>query len=72
MIPFSSEQKSMGVVAVRNLCRWRCHSVNRKRFDNKLNIFEGILKNRYFILITLIGGSVAFVPEYFDTNNNGW
>ncbi|KAF9644891.1 Ca-transporting ATPase, partial [Thelephora ganbajun] len=30
------------------------NSVNCRRLDNKLNIFEGILKNRYFIVITLI------------------
>lgn len=31
------------------------NSVNCRRLDNKLNIFEGITKNRYFIGITLIG-----------------
>ena len=31
------------------------NSVNSRRLDNKLNIFEGILKNRYFLVITLIG-----------------
>lgn len=30
------------------------NSVNCRRLDNKLNIFEGITKNRYFIVITLI------------------
>ena len=29
--------------------------VNCRRLNNRLNIFEGILKNRYFIVITLIG-----------------
>ena len=31
------------------------NSVNSRRLDNKLNIFEGILKNYYFMGITLIG-----------------
>ncbi len=31
------------------------NSVNCRRLDSKLNIFEGILKNRYFMVITLIG-----------------
>ncbi|EDR08465.1 Ca-transporting ATPase [Laccaria bicolor S238N-H82] len=30
------------------------NSVNSRRLDNKLNIFEGILKNRYFLVITFI------------------
>jgi len=30
------------------------NSVNCRRLDRKLNIFEGITKNRYFIVITLI------------------
>lgn len=33
------------------------NSVNCRRLDNKLNIFEGIIKNRYFIGITLLGTS---------------
>lgn len=33
------------------------NSINCRRLDNKLNIFEGIVKNRYFIVITLIGTS---------------
>lgn len=33
------------------------NSVNCRRLDNKLNIFEGITKNRYFIVITLLGRS---------------
>jgi Ca2+-transporting ATPase len=39
------------------------NSVNCRRLDNKLNIFEGILRNRYFIVITLIeiGGQVLIV-----------
>lgn len=31
------------------------NSVNCRRLYNKLNIFEGIIKNRYFIAITLLG-----------------
>jgi Ca2+-transporting ATPase len=33
------------------------NSLNCRRLDNKLNIFEGILRNRCFIVITLIGTS---------------
>ena len=33
------------------------NSINCRRLDNKLNIFEDISKNRYFIAITLIGKS---------------
>jgi len=36
------------------------NSVNCRRLDNKLNIFEGIFRNRYFIVITLIGVSSPF------------
>ena len=35
--------------------------INCRRLDNRLNIFEGILKNRYFIVITLIGTSLISV-----------
>jgi Ca2+-transporting ATPase len=35
------------------------NSINCRRLDKKLNIFEGITKNRYFITITLIGESIA-------------
>lgn len=31
------------------------NSINCRRLDSKLNIFEGILKNIYFIVITVIG-----------------
>ena len=31
------------------------NSINCRRLDNRLNIFEGIFRNRYFIAITLIG-----------------
>ena len=34
------------------------NSINCRRLDNKLNIFEGILRNKYFIVITLIGASL--------------
>ncbi|KAJ6544760.1 calcium-transporting ATPase [Mycena vulgaris] len=39
------------------------NSINCRRLDRKLNIFEGISKNWYFIVITLIeiGGQVAIV-----------
>ncbi|KAJ7274496.1 Ca-transporting ATPase [Mycena haematopus] len=39
------------------------NSVNCRRLDRKLNIFEGILKNWYFIIITLIeiGGQILIV-----------
>jgi Ca2+-transporting ATPase len=33
------------------------NSVNCRRLDRKLNVFEGLLKNYYFIAITLIGAS---------------
>ena len=44
------------------------NSVNCRRLDNRLNIFEGIFKNRYFIVITLIGTSppTFCVPKPFD------
>jgi Ca2+-transporting ATPase len=31
------------------------NSINCRRLDSHLNIFEGILRNRYFLAITLIG-----------------
>jgi Ca2+-transporting ATPase len=34
------------------------NSLNCRRLDNKLNIFEGILRNRYFIAVALIGTSL--------------
>ena len=37
------------------------NSINCRRLDNRLNIFEGILKNRYFIVITLISTSLVSV-----------
>jgi len=36
------------------------NSVNCRRLDNRLNIFEGIFRNRYFIAITLVGKSLPF------------
>jgi len=36
------------------------NSINCRRLDNRLNIFEGIFKNRYFIAITLVGESPPF------------
>ena len=32
-----------------------CNSINCRRIDKKLNVFEGILRNYYFMAITLIG-----------------
>ena len=37
------------------------NSVNCRRVDNKLNIFEGIIKSRYFVAITIAGTCLAFV-----------
>ncbi|KAJ2926822.1 hypothetical protein H1R20_g10267, partial [Candolleomyces eurysporus] len=37
------------------------NSVNCRRLDNKLNIFEGIIKNRYFIAITLLEVAIQVV-----------
>lgn len=39
------------------------NSINCRRLDNKLNIFEGILRNRFFLAITAIeiGGQVLIV-----------
>ena len=31
------------------------NSINSRRLDNKLNIFEGITRNWYFMTITFIG-----------------
>ena len=45
------------------------NSINCRRLDNKLNIFEGILRNRYFIVITLIGMSPLRVLKHFDVDD---
>ena len=37
------------------------NSIDCRRLDNRFNIFEGIFKNRYFIVITLIGKSPSFM-----------
>ena len=37
------------------------NSVNCRRLDSHLNIFEGIFKNRFFIGITLLGSPVIFI-----------
>jgi len=42
---------------------------NRRKPDNRLNTFEGIFENRYFIAITLIGVSFACFPKRFNTND---
>jgi len=47
------------------------NSINCRRLDNRLNIFEGIFRNRYFIAITLIGTLLCFrVLVKFDTNRD--
>jgi Ca2+-transporting ATPase len=38
------------------------NSVNSRRLDRKLNIFEGMLNNWYFMVITLIGKSSHVIP----------
>jgi Ca2+-transporting ATPase len=45
------------------------NSVNCRRLDNKLNIFEGITKNNYFITITCIGTSILII--FFGRNKLG-
>jgi Ca2+-transporting ATPase len=45
------------------------NSVNCRRLDNKLNIFEGITRNRYFIVITLIGVSRFRLARGPDAND---
>ncbi|KAG6380528.1 Ca-transporting ATPase [Boletus reticuloceps] len=52
------------------------NSLNSKRLDRKLNVFEGLLKNHYFVVITLIEivvqviivfiGGAAFQVTYID------
>ena len=41
------------------------NSLNSRRLDRKLNIFDGILKNWYFIVITFIGNSLLFCVCHF-------
>ena len=41
------------------------NSVNCRRFDNKLNIFKGVFRNRYSIAIILIGTSPLLRSETF-------
>jgi len=41
------------------------NSINCRRLDQKLNIFEGMHRNWYFIIITLLGESNAFSGLYF-------
>lgn len=40
------------------------NSVNCRRLDRKLNIFEGVLRNWYFIVITFIGKPLLFPGVY--------
>ena len=42
------------------------NSVNCHQLDRKLNIFEGLLRNWYFITITLIGMSTLALFSSFD------
>ena len=37
------------------------NSFNSRQLDRKLNIFEGLLKNHYFVIITLIGNFIIYV-----------
>ena len=41
------------------------NSINCRRLDNKLNVFSGILRNRYFLVITLIGA--YWFPIWFHS-----
>lgn len=43
--------------------------LNSRRLDRKLNIFEGVLRNRYFIMVTLIGNSLSRVFVISAFNN---
>jgi P-type Ca2+ transporter type 2C len=43
------------------------NSVNCRRLDNKLNIFEGLTRNWYFMGITLIGLSPLYLATYFSS-----
>lgn len=46
------------------------NSVNCRRLDDRLNIFESITKNRYFAIITLIGTlSSLFLRWYISPNS---
>ena len=43
------------------------NSVNCRRLDNKLNIFEGLSSNPFFIIITLLGACLScscYIPRY--------
>ncbi|KAF8416470.1 hypothetical protein L210DRAFT_3695172 [Boletus edulis BED1] len=44
---------------------------NSRRLDCKLNIFEGLLKNHYFVVITLIGNFIRCVFRSFCFIHNG-
>ncbi|KAF8119838.1 hypothetical protein EV363DRAFT_1461066 [Boletus edulis] len=47
------------------------NSSNSRRLDCKLNIFEGLLKNHYFVVITLIGNFIRCVFRSFCFIHNG-
>ena len=38
------------------------NSVNSRRLDRKLNVFEGLFRNHYFIIVTLIGRPSLRIP----------
>jgi len=40
------------------------NSINCRRLDSRLNIFEGILKNRFFVGITLLGSSLVLLSIF--------
>lgn len=44
------------------------NSFNSRRLDRKLNIFDGMLNNGYFIAVSLIGNSILCVPSGFSLN----
>lgn len=40
------------------------NSFNSRRLDRKLNIFEGLLKNHYFLVVTLIGNFILCIFSF--------
>lgn len=44
------------------------NSINSRRLDRKLNIFEGVLNNWYFIIITLIGSCSLSMDTLIGTD----
>ena len=39
------------------------NSINSRRLDRKLNVFEGITRNWYFMSITLIGTCLRYLER---------